>query len=476
MRRLAERLGIRASSLYKHLPNKRALETALVAVGFEDWLKAFETAADSADSLPALVRAYRTYALEHPALYRLMTERPLDRAGLPAELEDRTAGPIRRRRGWGRRSRPRDVGVRPWDDDPRAERALPGGGRPRRRLGTRGRGARSLSSPRRCLATTSTRCTGSTSSTAPTARCWRTSRCRSCPGAKIGVLGPNGAGKSTLLRIMAGQGGAVVRRRRARARARRSGLLEQEPELDPAKDVRGNVEDGVRELRDLLDRFNEISAAFAEPDADFDALLAEQAKVQDADRPRATPGSSTTQLDHAMDALRLPDGDRDVDDALRRRAPPRRALPAAPLRRPTCCCSTSRRTTSTPSRSPGSSASSPTTRARSSPSRTTATSSTTSPAGSSSSTAAAASRSRATTRRGSSRSRSGSRIEEKTESARRRTLARELEWVRAEPARAAREVEGAPRRVREAARRGAERQARHASRSTSRRARASATS
>ena len=94
MRRLAERLGIRASSLYKHLPNKQALETALVAVGFEDWLKAFEKAAAAGDPLPALVRAYRTYALEHPALYRLMTERPLDRAGLPAELEERTAGPI----------------------------------------------------------------------------------------------------------------------------------------------------------------------------------------------------------------------------------------------------------------------------------------------------------------------------------------------------------------------------------------------
>jgi ATP-binding cassette ChvD family protein len=131
------------------------------------------------------------------------------------------------------------------------------------------------------------------------------------PGAKIGVLGPNGAGKSTLLRIMAGKDepssgvaelapGATV------------GLLEQEPELDPAKDVRGNVEDGVRPLRDLLDRFNEISAAFAEPDADFDALLAEQAKVQDA-IDRADVWQLDDRLDHAMDALRLPDGDRDVD-------------------------------------------------------------------------------------------------------------------------------------------------------------------
>ena len=130
------------------------------------------------------------------------------------------------------------------------------------------------------------------------------------PGAKIGVLGPNGSGKSTLLRIMAGveetssgeaqlTPGATV------------GLLEQEPELDPAKDVRGNVEDGVRELRDLLDRFNAISAGFAEPDADFDALLAEQSKVQE-EIDRRDAWSLDATLDRAMDALRLPDGDRDV--------------------------------------------------------------------------------------------------------------------------------------------------------------------
>ncbi|HEY3549456.1 MAG TPA: energy-dependent translational throttle protein EttA [Gaiellaceae bacterium] len=131
------------------------------------------------------------------------------------------------------------------------------------------------------------------------------------PGAKIGVLGPNGAGKSTLLRIMAGRDepssgvaelapGATV------------GLLEQEPELDKAKDVRGNVEDGVRPLRDLLDRFNEISAAFAEPDADYDTLLTEQAKVQDA-IDRGDLWQLDDRLDHAMDALRLPEGDRDVE-------------------------------------------------------------------------------------------------------------------------------------------------------------------
>jgi sulfate-transporting ATPase len=130
------------------------------------------------------------------------------------------------------------------------------------------------------------------------------------PGAKIGVLGPNGAGKSTLLRIMAGKeepssGVAEL------APGASVGLLEQEPWLDPEKDVRGNVEDGVRELRDLLDRFNEISAKFAEPEADFDALLAEQGKVQDA-IDRADAWQLEQHLDHAMDALRLPDADRDV--------------------------------------------------------------------------------------------------------------------------------------------------------------------
>src|SRR5687767_6876680 len=130
------------------------------------------------------------------------------------------------------------------------------------------------------------------------------------PGAKIGVLGPNGAGKSTLLRIMAGieepsSGVAEL------APGASVGMLAQEPELDPEKNVRENVEDGVRELRDLLDRFNEISAKFAEPDADFDALLAEQSKVQElVDRHDAWSLEAT--LDRAMDALRLPDGDRDV--------------------------------------------------------------------------------------------------------------------------------------------------------------------
>ncbi len=130
------------------------------------------------------------------------------------------------------------------------------------------------------------------------------------PGAKIGVLGANGAGKSTLLRIMAGLEEPSSGRADLAAGAS-VGILLQEPQLDEAKDVRGNVEDGVRPLRDLLDRFNEISAAFAEPDADFDALLAEQARVQEQ-IDRHDVWNLDAQLDRAMDALRLPDGDRDV--------------------------------------------------------------------------------------------------------------------------------------------------------------------
>ena len=173
------------------------------------------------------------------------------------------------------------------------------------------------------------------------------------PGAKIGVLGPNGAGKSTLLRIMAGRDEPSQGRAELAAGAT-VGLLEQEPELDPGKDVRANVEDGVRGLRELLDTFNEISARFAEPDADFDALLAEQAKVQES-IDRADAWSLDAAVDRAMDALRLPPRAIATSPPCQAAsgAASRSAACCSPLR--ICCSSTSRRTTSTPSPSRGSS-------------------------------------------------------------------------------------------------------------------------
>ncbi|MGI9117266.1 MAG: energy-dependent translational throttle protein EttA [Gaiellales bacterium] len=132
------------------------------------------------------------------------------------------------------------------------------------------------------------------------------------PGAKIGVLGPNGAGKSTLLRIMAGieevSGGEAKL-----APGATVGYLSQEPDLDEKKDVRGNVEDGLGELRDLLKRFEELSMKFAEPmsDDEMAELLEEQGRVQDQ-IDKADAWDMDRRLDVAMDALRLPPGDADV--------------------------------------------------------------------------------------------------------------------------------------------------------------------
>jgi sulfate-transporting ATPase len=124
------------------------------------------------------------------------------------------------------------------------------------------------------------------------------------PGAKIGVLGYNGAGKSTLLRIMAGietdyDGEAML------ANGATVGLLEQEPHLDPAKDVKANVEDGVRGTRDLLDRFNELSLNYSEETADEFARVQEQIDAVDG-------WNLDTTLEYAMDALRCPAPDADV--------------------------------------------------------------------------------------------------------------------------------------------------------------------
>src|SRR6187431_1105386 len=99
------------------------------------------------------------------------------------------------------------------------------------------------------------------------------------PGAKIGVIGSNGAGKSSLLRIMAGEDDGYSGEARLTP-GFSVGILHQEPHLDPAKDVLGNIMDGVGETAAVLARYNEVCEAFAEPDADFDALLAEQAELQ----------------------------------------------------------------------------------------------------------------------------------------------------------------------------------------------------
>jgi ATP-binding cassette ChvD family protein len=130
------------------------------------------------------------------------------------------------------------------------------------------------------------------------------------PGAKIGVVGPNGAGKSSVLKIMAGLDQA------SNGEARLSpgysvGLLQQEPPLDETKTVRGNVEDAVADLRATLARFEEVSAAMGEPDADFDALLAEQGELMEKIE-HAEGWELDSRIEQAMDALRCPPGDEAV--------------------------------------------------------------------------------------------------------------------------------------------------------------------
>ncbi len=130
------------------------------------------------------------------------------------------------------------------------------------------------------------------------------------PGAKIGVVGPNGAGKSTVLQIMAGMqqpsNGDVVLAPDATV-----GMLLQEPPLNEELDVRGNVEEAVKPLRDALTRFEEVSAAMGEPDADFDALLAEQGELMEVIE-NADGWELDARIEQAMDALRCPPGDADV--------------------------------------------------------------------------------------------------------------------------------------------------------------------
>ena len=131
------------------------------------------------------------------------------------------------------------------------------------------------------------------------------------PGAKIGVLGLNGSGKSTLLKIMAGQDDSFTGEAWA-AEGVKVGFLEQEPKLDEAKDVLGNVMDGAGEMARMLARFEEVSNAFSDPDADMDKLIAEQGELQEKiDAGNGWDLGRTVEI--AMDALRCPPGDAKVD-------------------------------------------------------------------------------------------------------------------------------------------------------------------
>ena len=130
------------------------------------------------------------------------------------------------------------------------------------------------------------------------------------PGAKIGVIGPNGAGKSSLLHIMAGQDDGYTGEARLTP-GFSVGLLEQEPGLDPGKDVKGNVLDGVAEVADLLRRYDAVLAKYAEPDADYDKIGEEQARLE-AEIAAKGANDLDRQLEIAMDALRLPPSDADV--------------------------------------------------------------------------------------------------------------------------------------------------------------------
>lgn len=132
------------------------------------------------------------------------------------------------------------------------------------------------------------------------------------PGAKIGVLGPNGAGKSTLLKIMAGVDTEFTGEAWASEGAK-VGYLEQEPQLDPTKTVHENVLEGLGETKAMVDRYNAVSAEMAEPDADFDALMAEMGELQE--RIDAVDGWELDRhIQMAMDALRCPPGDSSIEN------------------------------------------------------------------------------------------------------------------------------------------------------------------
>ncbi len=222
------------------------------------------------------------------------------------------------------------------------------------------------------------------------------------PGAKIGVLGQNGAGKSTLLRIMAGVEEPTSGEARP-AKGIRVGFLPQEPVLDPKKDVRGNIEEGVAETRALLDRFNHLNVKLGESlsEAEMEKVLEEHGRVM-AEIEMKNAWELDRTLEIAMDALRVPPGDADV-----------KTLSGGERRRVALCRLLLTRPDLTPSRSRGSSGSCTNIPAPSSRSRTTDTSWTTSRAGSWSSTAARESLGKETIPPGSIKSASGSRSRRK---------------------------------------------------------------
>ena len=187
------------------------------------------------------------------------------------------------------------------------------------------------------------------------------------PGAKIGVLGRNGSGKSTLLRIMAGMdknfdGEAKL------TEGFTVGLLEQEPQLNPDKDVFGNVEEAVAPTRALLTEYEQLSRKARRGDRPRRNGKAARAPGEGAGQDRACERLGTRPASRNRDGRDEPAARRRRrHETFRRREAPRRAVQAAAASSPTCCCSTSRRTISTPRASPGSSGTSTSIRARSSP-------------------------------------------------------------------------------------------------------------
>ena len=251
------------------------------------------------------------------------------------------------------------------------------------------------------------------------------------PGAKIGVVGPNGTGKSTLLKLMAGiekpnNGDAML------AKDASVGILLQEPPLTEGKTVLENVEEAVADIKALQTRMDELGMAMGEPDADFDALMAEMGDVQ-TELDHRNAWDIDSQLEQAMDALRCPPPDAHGRHPLRRRAPPGRAVQAAAA---AARSAAARRADEPPGRGVGALAGGP-------PQGVPGRGAGRHPrpvlpgqrgaSGSSRSTAGRPTRTRATTRPTWRPSRSRLQVEGKRDAKRAKILERELEWARSNP-------------------------------------------